>query len=99
MSAITSNLSIRHKSHDKSQEQTHSSRQMVGLPNTACDAGLGVNFFDMVPRVSIATVLALLGAIAGTISAHDFVSIQFAHGFVPKVELHILPGQLDRGLP
>ena len=50
---------------------------------------------------SIAIVLSLLTAIAGTLRAQDPVGTQIAPGSVtkPKVELRILPGQLDRGLP
>lgn len=48
---------------------------------------------------SIVTVLAVLTAIEGMLSAQDCVSTQIARGSVPKVELRILPGQLDRGLP
>ena len=53
----------------------------------------------MVPRVRIATVLAVLGAITVTLSAHRAVGTQRAHGFAPKVEFRILSGQLDKGLP
>src|SRR6185503_9205223 len=48
---------------------------------------------------SIAIVLALLVAIAGTLSARDAKAMQPAHGFVSKVELRILARQFDRGLP
>ncbi|HEV8131149.1 MAG TPA: hypothetical protein VGQ81_07845, partial [Acidobacteriota bacterium] len=48
---------------------------------------------------SIAIVLALLVAIAGTLSARAAKAMQPAHGFVSKVELRILARQYDRGLP
>src|ERR1700722_397589 len=58
------------------------------------------NFFEIITRVkSLAIVLAVLTAIAGMLSAQDPVSTQVAHRSVPQVELCILPGQLDRGLP
>lgn len=44
-------------------------------------------------------ILAVLTVVAGTLSAQDPVSTRIAHGSVPKVELRILPSQLDRGLP
>ena len=46
-----------------------------------------------------AIVLALLTAIAGTLSAQDPGDMPIAHGSAPKVEFRILPGQLDTGLP
>ena len=46
---------------------------------------------------SIAIVLPLLAAIAATLSAQDPVGSQIV--VKPKLELRILPGQLDRGLP
>ena len=36
---------------------------------------------------------------AETLSAQRLVSTRISHGSFPKVELRILPGQLDRGLP
>jgi hypothetical protein len=50
---------------------------------------------------SIAIVLSLLTVIAGTLCAQEPVGTQTAPGSVtkPNVELRILPGQLDRGLP
>jgi len=55
---------------------------------------------EIMARVrNIAIVLALLTATAGTLSSQDTVSTQMAQDSVPKVELRILPAQLDRGLP
>jgi len=59
----------------------------------------GLNFFLMMTRMSIATVLASLVAIGGTLSADDPAGTHHAHDFVPTLELRILPGKLERGLP
>lgn len=59
-----------------------------------------LNFSEIITRVrSIVIVLAVLTAIAGTLSAQAPVSAHVAHGSIPRLELRILPGQLDRGLP
>lgn len=44
-------------------------------------------------------ILAVLTAVAETLCAQQPVSARIAHGSLPKVELRLLPGQLDRGLP
>jgi len=48
---------------------------------------------------SIAIAVAWVVAIAGALSAHDPASTQAAQGSSPKIELRLLAGQLDRGLP
>ena len=59
-----------------------------------------VKLFEvMIQGRNIAIVLALLTATAGTLSAQDHGQMQIAHSSAPKLELRILPGQLDRGLP
>ena len=59
---------------------------------------VGVLLFEIITRVrSIALVLPLLTAIAATFSAQDPVGSQIAVKL--KLELRILPGQLDGGLP
>ena len=55
--------------------------------------------FEIITRVRSVAILALLTAVAEILSAQQPVSTRIAHGSFPKVELRILPGQLDRGLP
>jgi hypothetical protein len=55
--------------------------------------------FEIITRVRSVAILAVLTAVAETLSAQQSVSTRVAHGSLPKMELRILPGQLDRGLP
>jgi len=55
--------------------------------------------FEIITRVRSVAILAVLTAVAETLSAQQPVSPRIAHGSFPKVELRLLPGQLDRGLP
>jgi hypothetical protein len=55
--------------------------------------------FEIITRVRSVAILAVLTAVAEALSAQQPVSTRIAHGSFPKMELRILPGKLDRGLP
>src|SRR5256885_978933 len=54
--------------------------------------------FEIITRVRSIAIVAVLTVVAETLFAQNSVSVRIAQDSVPKVELRVLPTQLEKGL-